>query len=79
MSGLNNFPLLSDETSCHTVNCPVKRPIWKECGFRWIAREEDTLSPTAHKVLNLANNLVSLEVDPFPVKPSAKTPALART
>lgn len=37
------------------------------------------LSPTAGKVLTLANNHVSLEVEPSPVEPSEKTPALADT
>ena len=37
------------------------------------------LSPIAGKVLTLANNHVSLEVDPSPLEPSDKTPALADT
>lgn len=37
----------------------------------------EALSPAALEELNLANNHVSLEVDPAPVEPSDETPALA--
>lgn len=54
------------EASCHFFSFSVARPAWQ-------ATEAPT--PKTCKVLNPADNLMSLEVDPSTVKPSGETPS----